>query len=55
MTDLVVAFLLGPIFFFPRLLSFSTTSISEIHVFITSGLGTTFWAIAIGAISGVSK
>lgn len=55
MTDLVVIFLLGPFFFFPRLLTFSVGSLSELYTFIASGLGTAFWSLVLGAIGGVAK
>lgn len=55
MTDLFFVFILGPVFFLPRLLSFSIGSISELYIFIASGLGTTVWAMVIGAIVGLVK
>lgn len=53
MTDLSVVFLLGPLYFFPQLLSFGSTSSFDFVIFIISGLGTAFWVAAVSVIGGL--
>lgn len=45
MTDPVVAFLLGPIYFLYSIGTYSPGSMEGLQTFIASGLGTTFWAV----------
>ena len=53
MTDFISVFLFGPLYFFPLLLSLSIESPHQMQIFVTSGLGTTFWVAVISAIWGV--
>lgn len=50
MTDPVVAFILGPLYFLWKLATYSPGSIEGIQTFIASGLGTTFWAVVVDRI-----
>lgn len=53
MTDPVTAFLLGPVYFLPRLLMIGTGSTLDPTIFLSSGLGTAFWVAFLSAIGGV--
>lgn len=53
MTNLEVVFLLGPLYFFSHLASLGTAESIDTVVFITSAMGTVFWASVLGAIGGL--
>ncbi len=53
MTDPVTAFLLGPVYFLPRLLTIGTGSSLEPAIFLASGVGTAFWVALLSAIAGI--
>lgn len=55
MTDIVIVFLLGPLFFFPRLLSIRSVTSTDFIVFATSGLGAVFWATVVTVVGGVMQ
>lgn len=53
MTDLMVVFFMGPLYFFPQLLSIGSATSIDLTIFLASGLGTVFWATVLSAIGGV--
>lgn len=55
MTDLQLVFFLGPLYFFPRLLQLGSIESLDTIVFLTSGLGTTFWVAVVSAIGGLFR
>lgn len=55
MTDLQLVFLLGPLYFFPRLLQLGSIGSLDTIVFLTSGLGTAFWVAVVSAIAGLFR
>ena len=55
MTDLVIAFFLGPLIFIPRLINIGTSSSIDLTIFIASGLGTAFWARVVTVLGGFTQ
>lgn len=53
MVELATAFLLGPLYFFPQLLSVGSASPTNFAVFLASGLGTAFWTAVLTVIGGL--
>lgn len=55
MTELIVVFFLGPLYFFPQLLSIGSATPIDLTIFLASGLGTVFWATVLSGIGGVVR
>lgn len=53
MTNLQLIFFLGPLYFFPGLMTIGSTQSIDTVVFLTSAMGTVFWAAVIGAFAGL--
>lgn len=55
MSNTVLVFLFGPLFFAKLILAYPFTTVQELYIFITSGLGTAFWMLVLTAFTTVMR